>query len=198
MVPSVYLHSSHIRPAPHETAAASVEFRLASIGHAVGGAESFATPASGAGPQRGQPQGSGFGWVPPTQAIAGHATGRQTGLVSARPASFATPASGGAQVGQPQGSGLATYPPVQASMGQLIGGQIGAASFFPPSVTVPPSVAQTGQPQGSGSVTYPPGQSGGAHGRARQIRVSWPPASFAGPASGAGPQTGQPQGSGAR
>ncbi len=107
VVPSAYLHSSHIRPALHETGAASVEFRLASIGHAVGGPASFATPASGAGPQRGQPQGSGFGWVPPTQAIAGHVIGGQTGGVSARPASFATPASGaGAAEGTAAGIGV--------------------------------------------------------------------------------------------
>jgi hypothetical protein len=98
-------------------------------------------------------------------------------------------------MGQPQGSGLDWYPSRQASMGQLMGGQIRGASFFPASVAVPPSVAQTGQPQGSG-FDNPPGQIGIAQGRARQMRPSWPPASFATPASGGGAQMGQPQGSG--
>ena len=38
---------------------------------------SFVAPASGVGGQMGQPQGSGFGWKPLTQASAGHAVGRQ-------------------------------------------------------------------------------------------------------------------------
>jgi len=81
--PSVYLHSSHIRPAPTKLPAASWNSGLPASVHAVGGPASFATPAQGAGLQRGTAAGSGFGWVPPTQAIAGHATGTQVGVVSA-------------------------------------------------------------------------------------------------------------------
>jgi hypothetical protein len=166
------------------------------IGRASATPASFATPASGIGPHMGQPQGSGFGTYPPRQAIPGHAMSGQIRRASAPSASFATPASGvGPHMGQPQGSGFGTNPPTQASMGQLTGGQIGGPSFFPPSVAVPPSAAHTGQPQGSGFVMYPPGQIGMAQGRARQIRPSGPPASFATPASGGGAQMPQPQGS---
>ena len=55
-------------------------------------AASFVAPASGVGGQMGQPQGSGFGWKPLTQASAGHAVGRQALAPPAPAVPFVPPA----------------------------------------------------------------------------------------------------------
>ena len=95
---------------------------------------SFVAPASGVEAQMGQPQGSGFGRYPPTQANMGHGTSGQTGVVSVPPASLVTPASGfGPQTGQPQGSGFGWNPPTQVSAGHATGRH----GPFPPGPPVP-------------------------------------------------------------